>query len=144
MGRNRIGVSGDQVSGMVHSFFARLSAKPVHKDVEKRGSCSSRCFSLGQEPGFEAGMVGDRKTFQELPAKLCGQLEEMFSRKSIRVASSEFLSNFEQVNRRAFGIEENVFAIGNNPFLTGLVDKRAQPAQGPSKRSARIIGQIPQ
>src|SRR5262245_2201746 len=98
MGRHRVGIGSDQVSRMLQSFLTALGVEFVHKDMEQRGSCPPRSFSLCQKPGFEVLMVDDLQTFQQLSAKLCGQIEKMFGGKSIRTASCEFPSNFENVN----------------------------------------------
>ena len=68
-------------------------------------------------------MISDRQTLQELPAKPCGLLNEMFGRKSTGIASGKILANFDQVDGGPFGIKEHVFAIGNDSFVAGLVDK---------------------
>src|SRR5262245_55339057 len=123
MGGHGVGIGRDQVSSMLQSFLTPLGVQPVHQDMEQRGSPPPRSFTICQKPGFEVLMVDDLQTFQQLSAKLCGQIEEMFGGQSIRTASCEFPSNFENINRGILSIKEYVITIGNDPLVAGIVNK---------------------
>src|SRR5215468_8540000 len=127
---------------MLYNLLMTLGFQSAHQDMKQRCACPSCGFALGQKPGFEITVIGDRETFQQFSAKLSGQMEQAFSRER-GWASCKLPSNFEQIDIRLIGIKRYVFAVGNDPFVPGLLNERAKPAQRPSQRTSWVVGDIP-
>ncbi len=116
--------------------------EPADQGMEKRCARPFGRFPLGQQPGLKIPMIRYREAFQQFPAKLRGQFKQTLRGKSVGT-SGELSADLEQVHHGSLGVKEHILTVGDDPLAPGLIDDRSQPAEGPSERGPRIIGQIP-